>query len=81
MLKGRCANMMHPDLTGSGPRQKKRSAAPASKRRPNGPRKRGTPPEKKVEPTPPAPVGRLERTRRLILAALRLWELRRHIRD
>ena len=29
----------------------------------------------------PAPAGRLERTRRLILAALRVWELKRKIRD
>ena len=29
----------------------------------------------------PPPVGRLERTRRLILAALRVWELRRKIHD
>jgi len=32
------------------------------------------------EPVAP-PVGRLERTRRLILAALRVWELKRKIHD
>jgi hypothetical protein len=28
-----------------------------------------------------ASVGRLERTRRLLLAALRVWELKRRVRD
>ena len=28
-----------------------------------------------------ATVGRLERTRRLLLAALRVWELKRRVRD
>jgi hypothetical protein len=31
--------------------------------------------------SPPASVGRLERTRRLLLAALRVWELKRRLRD
>ena len=92
MLKGSGENMTPLDLAGGGPGQKKKSASGASKPRAqrlrkrgaNGPRKRNAPPEENVapvEPPLPPPVGRLERTRRLFLAALRVWELRRHIRD
>jgi len=63
---------------------RKRRADGSRKRRANGPPKPGTPPEEsvaQVEPPLPPSVSRLERTRRLILAALRVWELRWHIRD
>ncbi|MGH8093013.1 MAG: hypothetical protein ACREIF_06025 [Chthoniobacterales bacterium] len=33
------------------------------------------------ETRPPDSVSRLERTRRLLLAALRVWELKRRLRD
>jgi hypothetical protein len=85
MLKGSCENMTQLGLAGDGPRQKKKSASPPSKRRVNGPYKRGALPEKKIvqveQSPPPASVSRMERTRRLFLAALRVWELRRRIRD
>jgi hypothetical protein len=72
------------DLAEGDSGQKKKSGSPASRRRANGPRQRAIRPEKKiaqVEPPLPAPVGRMERTRRLFLAALRVWELKRRVRD
>lgn len=92
MLRGSCETMPQLNLAGGDPKQKKKSAASAHKRRgngsrkrrANGPRKRANPPAENMaqaeQPIPPT-VGRLERTRRLILAALRVWELRWHIRD
>jgi len=71
------------DSSGSGLGKKKRSASPESNRA-NGPKKHGAAPESKVvetEPSSPASVSRLERTRRLLLAAVRVWELKRRIRD
>ncbi len=66
---------------GSKPRKKK----VAPKRRAKPPRKRPSCAEKEI-PVPgqtpsPETVGRLERTRRLLLAALRVWELKRRVRD
>lgn len=67
--------------SGSGPRKKKS----APKRRAKAPRKLPSSEEKEIpvpEGTPsPESIGRLERTRRLLLAALRVWELKRRVRD
>ena len=72
---------LNPGSSGSGPRKKKS----APKRRTKAPRKRPFSAEKEIplpEETPsPETVGRLERTRRLLLAALRVWELKRRVRD
>ena len=74
------------DPAGSGSKQKKKSASARSKRRPP-PRKRSAREGKTVAPavppteTPSAPVSRMERTRRLLLAALRVWELKRRVRE
>jgi len=71
------------DSSGSGLGKKKKSGSPGSNRA-NGPPKFGAAPKSKVdktEPSSPAPVSRLERTRRLLLAAIRVWELKRRIRD
>ena len=67
------------DSARANPRKKKKHAARGTASRPNGTRKGDSGP---VEPAAEAPVpSRLERTRRLILAALRVWELKRKIRD
>jgi len=71
------------DSSGSGLGKKKKSASPGSNRA-NGPQKHGAAQESKLaktEPSSPASVSRLERTRRLLLAAVRVWELKRRIRD
>ncbi len=67
-------------------KQKKKSDLPAPRRRASKNRKPKAeePPEKEVpnegESAPPT-VGRMERTRRLLLAALHVWELKRRVRD
>ncbi len=61
-------------------KRKRRLASRRARERDNGARKRTVAPVEDATPSPP-PVGRLERTRRLILAALRVWELKRKIRD
>jgi hypothetical protein len=68
------------DSARATPRKKKKHAARGIASRPNGTRKGDSGPG---EPAPEAavPTSRLERTRRLILAALRVWELKRKIRD
>jgi len=71
------------DSSGSSLGKKKKSASPGSNRA-NGPQKHGIARESKVDKSgasSPAPVSRLERTRRLLHAALRVWELKRRIRD
>ena len=70
------------DPTGGKQKQKKKSAS-APKRRAGRPRKSKAPIAKAAaeEETPTPTVGRLERTRRLLLAALKVWELKRRIRD
>lgn len=68
----------------SGSRQKKKSASTAPKGRANARKGAATPREKPVKATPQTPhpsVGRMERTRRLLLAALRVWELKRRVRE
>jgi hypothetical protein len=51
-------------------------------RRADGPSRQGTQRAPKAgAPSLLVPVRRLERTRRLLLAALRVWELKRRIRD
>lgn len=71
------------DPTGGKSTQKKKSSATEQKRRAKKLRKPNAFAAKPVaESEAPAPkVGRLERTRRLLLAALRVWELKRRIRD
>ena len=72
------------ELTGSDLKQKKRSVSSVSQSRTHRSRKRGALPEEKVaavEPLLEESVGPLERTKRLLLAALRVWELKRRIRD
>jgi hypothetical protein len=59
-------------------KRKKRIASRKAQQRINGARKRSA---AASEEAARAPAGRLERTRRLILAALRVWELKRKIRD
>ena len=55
-----------------------RGATPRS----SGARKIDAAPAEEEEEAPVAPpAGRLERTRRLIMAALRVWELKRKIHD
>lgn len=61
-------------------KRKKKHASRGATARVNGIRKGETAPEE-AEATVAPPVGRLERTRRLILAALRVWELKRKIHD
>ena len=68
-----------PQFDSSGGRlgKKKKSASPGSNRREIGPQKHGAPPEPKIdqaEPPSPVPVSRLGRTRRLLLAALKVWD-------
>ncbi len=83
--------------TGGNPKQRKKSAPPKAKppapntrtRKVPAVKKTGTAVEKppavnKTGPTvakPPATMGRMERTRRLLLAALRVWELKRRPMD
>ena len=84
MLNDISDHMTDPPSAGGAPKGKKKSAPSGSKRRGNGSRKHGAGPDSKVdqtEPLSPDPVSRLERTRRLLLAALRLWELKRRTRD
>jgi hypothetical protein len=50
-------------------------------KRGKGPRKRRPPADKKPSAEGKNSLGRLERTRRLLLAALRVWELKRRVRD
>jgi hypothetical protein len=67
--------------SGSKPRKKKvapNRRAKAAGKRPASAEKESAAPE--ATPSPEA-VGRLERTRRLLLAALRVWELKRRVRD
>jgi hypothetical protein len=68
------------DSARGNPKRKKNSAARRATARANAVRKSDVAPMEEAAPLAP-PVGRLERTRRLILAALRVWELKRKIRD
>lgn len=61
-------------------KSRKKPASRSRKERPNGTRKPAVRPEEDV-PTAPPSVGRMERTRRLILAALRVWELKRKMTE
>jgi hypothetical protein len=74
------------DPAGSGPKQKKKSASARSKRRRSSSRKSAarpekTPPEEDKSADAQPTVSRMERTRRLLLAALRVWELKRRVRE
>ena len=61
-------------------RKKGKTASRGRKQRDNSPRKPAVAPVE--DPAiPPPPVGRMERTRRLILAALRVWELKRKLNE
>ena len=68
------------DSARGNPKRKRKFAARGSVPRTNGTRKPDVAPVAAAPASSP-PVGRLERTRRLILAALRVWELKRKIRD
>lgn len=61
-------------------KKRKQPASRGARQRPNGARTLAAAPVEDPAALPP-PFGRLERTRRLILAALRVWELKRRIRD
>jgi hypothetical protein len=66
--------------TGGKSRQKKKSAPAKPKRRAPKARIRKAPAVKKPTDVPEqssAVMGRMERTRRLLMAALRVWELKR----
>ena len=70
--------------TGGKTGQKKKSAPPKRKRHPRAQRKPKAPAGSKGVPPKelsPAIMGRMERTRRLLLAALRVWELKRRLKD
>ena len=67
------------ESAGNNPKKKKNGAARRATARTNAVRKSDVT-SGEEEPVAP-PVGRLERTRRLILAALRVWELKRKIHD
>ncbi len=72
------ASMAELDPTGEKPRQKKKSAAPKPKRRARlAPRGQASAAKKPLPNDQPVVMGRMERTRRLLLAALRVWELKR----
>jgi hypothetical protein len=60
--------------TGTAPRLPKRRMPQKFKRRPNAERNAW-------EEPPLAAIGTLTRTKRLLLAALRVWELKQGIRD
>jgi hypothetical protein len=74
------SKMAKVDSTPGKTRPRKKAA---SKRRSKGARRRRLATSKKDASggSQPASVGRLERTRRLLLAALRVWELKRRLRD
>jgi len=72
--------MPHLHPAGGNKKRKKRIAARKAQERVNGARTRAAVAKAEAQ-AGPAPAGRLERTRRLILAALRVWELKRKIRD
>ena len=77
-------HMAEPDPIGGKRRPKRKSAALTPERGANGSRKPRTPAGNNVVPPnepPPPVVTRMERTRRLLLAALRVWELKRRPRD
>ncbi len=66
--------------TGGKSNQQKKSAPKKPRRRANGtPRPKAPALKKPVPPAKEQPItmGRMERTRRLLLAALRVWELKR----
>jgi hypothetical protein len=71
------------DPTGGKSKQKKKSAVSKRRHRAGGPRKPKAPAGNKVVPKQPSAitVGRMERTRRLLLAALRVWELKQRPKD
>jgi hypothetical protein len=82
--EGSCEDMKQLDHAGGSPMQNKKICLAEVEAPRERTRKRDVPPEPKVaqtEPSPLAPVSRQERTRRLILAALRVWELKWRIRD
>jgi len=61
---------------------KKRKSSSRQKGRAQKPPKRPARAKKgSAAPDPAISLGRLERTRRLLLAALRVWELKRRVRD
>ncbi len=69
------ASMAELDPTGE---KNKKSAAPKPKRRARpAPGGRASAAKKPLPNDQPVVMGRMERTRRLLLAALRVWELKR----
>jgi len=82
MLKPSGVKMAKVNPTPGKTRSRKK---PASKRRSKAVRRRRLAASKKDVNSEAASgiatVGRLERTRRLLLAALRVWELKRRVRD
>jgi hypothetical protein len=78
--------MAHLHSTG-GHRQKKKSAAAAGKKPRSAPGKKPRALKKHSgkattsEQAGPVVRGQMERTRRLLLAALRVWELKRRVRE
>ncbi len=77
-------NMAALNSTGGKSKQKKKSAPKKPRRRSNGtPRQKAPALKKPVPPAKEQPItmGRMERTRRLLLAALRVWELKRRPLD
>lgn len=77
--KGSHGTMPHLHPAGGNKKRKKRIASRKAQQRSNAAGKRAA--AAAQEASAPSPAGRLERTRRLILAALRVWELKRKIRD
>ena len=73
-------NMPELNPTGGKSNQQKKSAPKKTRRRSSGAPKQKAPALKKPGPPVkegPVVMGRMERTRRLLLAALRVWELKR----
>jgi hypothetical protein len=78
--KGSHGIMPHLQPAGGDRKRKKRIASQKAKQRNNAVGQSAAAAAEEAALNP-APAGRLERTRRLILAALRVWELKRKIRD
>src|SRR4026209_2230187 len=77
-------HMAEPDPSEAKRRPKRKPAALTPERGANGSRKPRTPHGNEAVPpneSPPLVVTRMERTRRLLLAALRVWELKRRPKD
>ena len=81
VVKKRSRNRMKFRRAGGGRSRDKKPDARNSKHQANGRAELGSPPEPQSSKTESNSAGRFQRTRRLFLAALRVWELKRGIRE